>query len=95
MATELKFNCTDTDYAIIQAIARRAVDLYVSFDMDPPPLVRLEMDLACVHLNGCPLKLQELLDSKTADFSHDIGGINNELDRETGSLGCFLPRYAA
>lgn len=53
------------------------------------------MDLEACHCNGTPLQLTELLHSKLIDFSHDIYGIAQHLDRETGKLyGGFLPRCA-
>ena len=53
------------------------------------------MDLTACHLNGCPLKLQALLDSEPGDFRHDVFGIFKHIDRATGELTrCFLPRYA-
>ena len=55
----------------------------------------LHMDIIAIHLNGCKLKLKELLEAPLNDFLHDIGGINQHIDRDTGQLqDCFLPRYA-
>ena len=55
-----------------------------------------DMDITACHVNGCPLKLQELLGAPDFDFAHDAFGIYRHIDRETGKLGdCFLPRYAA
>jgi hypothetical protein len=55
----------------------------------------LLMDLNATHSNGCPLKLQELLDAPDLDFFHDVAGITRHLDRKTGKLtNYFLPRYA-
>jgi hypothetical protein len=53
------------------------------------------MDLTATHLNGTPLRLQEMLYSKDGDLIHDVVGIHNNLDRRTGRMmNCFLPRYA-
>ena len=38
--------------------------------------------------------LADLLAAPAMDFEHDVIGIYNEIDRETGSLGVFQPRYA-
>ena len=52
-----------------------------------------ELDLTACHLNGCPLDLGKLLDAGGVDFWHDIHGINEHIDRQTGKLrNCFVPR---
>ena len=49
---------------------------------------------AC-HSNGCPLKLQELLEPDDTNFAHDVFGIRRHINRKTGKLeNCFVPRYA-
>ena len=54
-----------------------------------------EMDIMAAHLNGCPLKLEELLKAGDGDFGHDVFEIRRLLDRTTGKLPeVFLPRYA-
>lgn len=54
----------------------------------------LSMDIENVH-KETPLKLKELLHADTENFTHDIVGIQNNINRETGKLeNCFLPRYA-
>lgn len=58
-------------------------------------LLELELDITAAHLNGCPLKLGELLHSPEADFCHDISGIKASVNRKTGQLeGLFRPRFA-
>jgi hypothetical protein len=53
------------------------------------------MDITACHLNGCPLRLGELLGADDANFAHDVFGIRRHLNRETGKLeDCFCPRYA-
>lgn len=53
------------------------------------------MDVTATHLNGCPLKLEELLKADNFDFMHDVTGILLNLDRKTGKLrNCFNPRCA-
>jgi hypothetical protein len=52
------------------------------------------MDLKATIAQGCPLKLQELLDADPLNFAHDVAGIRRHIDRTTGLLGdCFLPRF--
>ncbi len=85
----IKFNATKKESLLIQRIVERDEKLL--------QLDRLEitMDLTAVHLNGCPLQLQEMLDGSDFDLVHDIDGIHNRLDRSTGKLTqCFLPRYS-
>lgn len=75
------------DVPVIMQISRRAVTLLQK------DLIVTMMDLSATHLNGCPLDLQKLLDANDFNFIHDIGGINNNLDRGTGELlNHFLPR---
>lgn len=53
------------------------------------------MDLSACHANGCPLDFKRLLAFPDFDFAHDIFGINQRIDRETGQLrNCFVPRCA-
>jgi len=55
----------------------------------------VEMDITACHLNGCKLRLLDLLKSDKFNFTHDVYGIAAHLDRKTGKLtGCFWPRYA-
>jgi hypothetical protein len=86
----IDFKTTDEDTATIQEIAKRAMEL---FGMD---VMMVTLDVTACHLNGCPLKLAELLAADNSNFAHDIAGIGGHLDRRTGELrDCFLPRFAA
>ena len=52
----------------------------------------LSMDLTVCHNLG-HVDLDTLLEFSFGDFCHDLDGIHNNLDRETGELAnCFLPR---
>ena len=54
----------------------------------------LMMDVEAVHAE-IGLKLDELLKADDANFTHDIVGIQNNLDRKSKKLqNFFLPRYA-
>lgn len=87
----INWNITKADADKIHAIATRAMP-----GKKYPHFTDLTMDLTACHLNGCPLDLNGLLVASDADFCHDINGIWNHLDRETGKLtDCFVPRYAA
>ena len=53
----------------------------------------LKMDLEAAHCNGMPLDFDQLLEFPLADFAHDVVGIHNHIDRDTGKLlDCFVPR---
>lgn len=53
------------------------------------------MDIIAVHANGMPLRLRELADADDFNFTHDVFGIFNHIDRNTGKLTrFFVPRFA-
>ena len=82
-------NPTREDTNIIIQIALRAVKLLKK------DFTCILMDLNATHLNGCPLDLKRLLDADDFNFIHDVGGIANHLDRNTGELTDFFwPRTA-
>jgi hypothetical protein len=93
----LNWNTTLEDNTLIIAIADRYLKLCDSLKLPSckPKKLDLVMDIEAAHNNGCPLKLAELLKADNFDFAHDIGGIQNNINRATGKLeNCFLPRYA-
>jgi hypothetical protein len=52
-------------------------------------------DIEAAHNNGCPIELYRLANAEGLDFFHDVIGIINNINRETGKLdNCFLPRFA-
>lgn len=58
-------------------------------------LLDAQMDVTACHCNGTKLDLEKLLKFPDFDFLHDMAGIRNCIDRETGKLtNCFLPRCA-
>lgn len=80
---------------LIDRIAERAVSMAKEQGSEYSKSSAM-MDLESAHLD-CPLKLDELLNADNFNFSHDVFGIANHIDRSTypGKLtGCFLPRYA-
>jgi hypothetical protein len=80
----INWNATKEEHEVIDAIVKRANGNW-----------ELSMDITATHLNGTPLKLQELLEADDFNFFHDVNGIRNHIDRQTGELrGCFLPRFA-
>jgi hypothetical protein len=54
------------------------------------------MNLTACHLNGCSLDLQKLLEGSDFLLSHELLGIDRNIDRNTGRLDTdrFLPRCA-
>jgi len=77
------------DMRVIGVIVDRAQESGIERDR-----LDLLMDLQVVH-NTCPLDLAGLVNAKNTDFLHDVYGIINNLNRETGQLeNCFLPRFS-
>jgi len=87
---------SDHEEHLLMQIAQRAAAVSIRFNRHSVYLaIDALMDVTACHLNGCPLRLQELLDTDTFNFAHDVFGIRRHLSRETGELGdCFLPRFA-
>ena len=83
---DVNFDYTLEDAKLFDEIADRAlvnIKLY------------LVMGIAACHLNGCPLDLKKLLTFEDDDFFHDIDGIIEHINRNTGKLeNSFLPRCA-
>lgn len=83
---DVNFDYTLEDAKLFDEIADRAL---ANVKMD------LAMVIAACHLNGCPLDLKKLLTFEDADFFHDINGISEHINRNTGKLeNFFLPRCA-
>lgn len=94
--SSINWKVSKADALVIRDIVARAMKEYDALEIPRPDAMNLTMDLTAAHLNGCPLELDALLNTKrTLDFTHDIGGIQRHINRETGSLeNCFLPRFA-
>jgi hypothetical protein len=86
---QASFKISKGDSRLIDRIGQRALDLLGA------DFLSTVMDITATHANGCRLKLLKLLESSDFDFSHDVNGIYNNLDRVTGELqNCFFPRAA-
>ena len=83
------FTTTADEVRVMARIARRAASMGIKRQH-----LDLMMDLEAAH-RVCPLKLADLEHAADADFAHDVCGIIQHLDRDTGEIGgCFRPRYA-
>lgn len=90
----VNFTVTKKEMETIDAIAKRANKLFERFG-SRYAVMDAAMDITAVHANGCPLRLEELLKSDDLNFSHDMGGIHQHLNRNNGKLeGFFVPRFA-
>jgi len=85
----INWMATKKEDALLIEIAKKAVKMY---NLDYQKLV---MDLTATHCNGNKLKLKNFLNSDNLNFGHDIFGIINNIDRNSGKLlNCFLPRFS-
>ncbi|HEY6766619.1 MAG TPA: hypothetical protein VI386_17810 [Candidatus Sulfotelmatobacter sp.] len=92
MTTAVKFAVTRAETVLIGRIVARAKRLRKGQQFDGTAAY---MDITACHANGCPLKLQELLDADDFNFMHDFYGIEQCIDRRTGELQKpFHPRFA-
>jgi len=87
---------TADESRLIARIAARTQNIAKMVETCVPPrsFTDLAMDLEAAH-HVCPLRLADLLAADDGDFGHDVGGIVQHLDRDTGELtDCFCPRFA-
>lgn len=92
----IDFKLNKADSSLINKLVDRLFQLNKEYnlghDLDK---VDILMDVTATHLNGCPLLLEDWLNSDDFNFMHDMVGIINHLDRDTGKLSNhFLPRFA-
>ena len=86
----INWHVSREDALTIIAIVKRARTRWPDADS-----MELNMDITATHVNGCLLKLTELLKADDFNFAHDVCGIQRHINRQTGKLeDCFLPRYA-
>lgn len=90
----ISFDATKAEALVILEIAERWQRMARQYGHDRDKL-HVIMDVTAVHANGTPLRLDDLLAADDFNFMHDLAGIENYLDRDTGQLtGCFLPRFS-
>ena len=93
--SNINWDASRTEYDLIFQIADRAMNEIFSNSEVKEKKQNCVMDLTACHLNGCPLNLLALLSAKELDFAHDIIGIRNHINRQTGKIEhCFVPRHA-
>ena len=85
-----KMNASLLEVSLISRITQRAVSLHPKYRR-----IDLTVDLELCISIGCHLYLAKLLAAQDHDFSHDVFGIHQNIDRETGQLrNCFSPRFS-
>lgn len=90
----ISFKVTGAEQALIERIADRAALLAARARVPFDHTARV-MDLTATHCNGCPLDLKRMAEADDFNLAHDVYGIANHLDRDTGRLSPkFLPRFA-
>lgn len=95
---QISFQVSVDDRELSRSIAQRAVKLAVDLlgSDEGRDTLSFHMDIVAAHANGCPLRLSDLLAADDFNFAHDVFGISQHLNRETGKLGDFFrPRFAA
>lgn len=91
----MNFDINKNDMKLISQIGERLKPIYAKQNIN---FIKqdFEMDMIACHLNGCKLDLDKLLNAENFTFNHDVAGIRNNLNRETGELdNFFVPRCAA
>lgn len=89
----LRFTESDNECMTIARIVGRAQQLKLVKRGAQTMYAR--MDISATHASGCPLRLDELLNTDDFNFVHDFCGIRKNLNRITGKLeNCFVPRFA-
>lgn len=81
----ISFKCSADDRQMINDIADRSNKMHIEITQ-----LDLVMNLIAVHANGNPLNFKKLLKFDDFNFMHDVLGIHNYLDRETGRLANFF-----
>ena len=91
----IKFGLPRADFEVVEKIVDRIMGINMIHGYERDRL-SVTMDVKAVHLNGNPLRFQELLEAEDVHFYHDVFGIQKYLDRDTGKLTHgFTPRYSA
>lgn len=93
--TAISFKTTRIESNLIGRIAQRAVSMAEKQQVDYDYMTAT-MDVTACHANGMKLDLQKLIDADDFTFSHDVFGIANHINRDTGKIErLFVPRCSA
>lgn len=85
---------TKQELVTISKIAGRAVQLAAQHGISYQHIDAM-IDLEKTHEQN-PLRLDEFLKADDGNFAHDVFGIRQNMNRETGQIeNCFSPRYSA
>jgi|TARA_R100000544_G_scaffold34719_3_gene21649 hypothetical protein len=91
MANHISFDISPYESDLIVQILDRCPARLIFVDR-----MSLHMDLCATHANGNPMDFARLLAADDFNFAHDIAGIQNHLNRNTGKLeNFFSPRFSA
>lgn len=85
---------TKEEIDALQQIAHRAVRIWKQYGHHTSA-INVAMDVLMVHCLNKPLRLKDLLGADEFNFMHDIVGIYDCLDRQTGKLSRMEPRFSA
>jgi hypothetical protein len=78
---------------LINQIAERGRMMYLRAKLDVP-IWQIEGELMLAHKKR-PLRLGELAQADDFNFAHDVIGIRNHINLETGEMSDhFLPRFS-
>lgn len=92
---EISFTIRRDEMELIDRIANRALNIAIGLRIKHKKQ-DFAMDVTAVHANGNPLRLRALLEADEFNFIHDVFGIRQHLNRETGDLeNGFRPRFHA
>lgn len=93
MTKQINWKASKAEYKQINAIVDRAVKLAERHGVDYTDRSTVQMDLLACHLNGMPLDLDKLASADDFNFAHDVFGIAEHINRETGQIErFFVPR---
>jgi len=92
----IKWNTTKKECDVIEKIALRVVGIMsADYSSKKDAIEGIEMDITACHLNGNPLRLDDMLEADNFNLMHDVSGIGRHIDRNTGKLlGGFSPRFS-
>ena len=95
MSREISFKVQRDEMEVINQISERALNIAIGLRVNHKKQ-DFAMDITAVHANDYPLRLNDLLRADEFNFVHDIFGIRQHLNRETGKLeNNFRPRFHA